>query len=74
MSFTELQLEIVPDLWTTNEPDAYMVYAEHPEGGYVTLFYGTKAACENFVKNHDPSVKVKQKPRFQQHNPPGEDR
>jgi len=58
----KLQVEIVPDLWATNDPNAWMVYAEHPEGGYVTLFNGTKAECEKFVAERQPEIRLMGKP------------
>jgi hypothetical protein len=61
--YSVLRLETVPDLWTTDEPDSYMVYAALREGGYVTLFYGTEGECTEFVRNFPTDRVVKQKPR-----------
>ena len=46
---SKMLLEVIPDLNATNDPNAWMVYTDQPAGGYVTLFNGTKAECDEYV-------------------------
>ncbi len=54
---TKMLLEVIPDLNATNDPNAWMVYTDHPDGGYVTLFLGDKAACEEYVATNRDEIK-----------------
>ena len=54
---SRILLEVVPDLNATNDPNAWMVYTDHPAGGCVTLFNGTKAECEEFARTRKDEVR-----------------
>lgn len=56
MSETPLPLEIGKFY---NMPDGWEVYVAHPDGGYVTLFRGTAAECEEFVKDNGPTTTLR---------------